>query len=229
MRKIIPVILVVALLLAACQKNSDNANTNNSNQEGKFIYNLIQIIPEPDKDEFSDYKMLINTFFNSLNDNNYDLGLKCFPINEEYKAMDIDTFFKRMQIYRLEADTPLPTDQPHNYFVIFSKYESYWQKYYLNLLFDSNPGLEKIEITDDNANWKTELEKVKAMKVTKKYSTPKIEDDIVTDPDDLDKAMNVSEKRVITLSTYIDNEKDNELNLTITIDKINGNWRIKNI
>ncbi|HEX9060468.1 MAG TPA: hypothetical protein VF941_09835 [Clostridia bacterium] len=226
MKKFLLFTLITIILLTSCANSNQTSKTNSEDKAEMFITNMTKIIPQPKKDQFSDYHVMINYFFKSVNDNDLESALKCFAVNEEYSVMDSDLYFKRVKVYKLNKDAPIPTNYSHNFFVTFSKYESYWQKYFMRLMLYSNPGLIDLNITEKTNNWQSELQKVKSIKTTKKYAIPKITFDKTAELNVIDQAMNASEKRVIDVTLNVENGKDEIAHALITIVKINGNWKM---
>lgn len=219
--------LICILFVFLTSLGSSSSKTTSLGQKNNtFITNMTEIIPQPRSKEFSDYHNLINTFFQSINNNDFNLSLKVFPIMEDYNSINIENYFNRLGDYRIISSAPIPKFDTHNFLETFNRYSSMWEKVYWNLYVASYPEIEDIEITMETKEWKKEIEKLNSIKITKKYSIPKVTLEKSMKLNVLDQAMKAVDKKLIEVKTKIDDE---EIIFDLIIIKIKNNWRVLSI
>lgn len=222
MKKVVLFVMAIMLFLSGCSQKE--ASVNQDNPKGQeFISKMLSVIEDAKPNEFSTPEKTINTFYDSINNNDFDLALKILPIKEDYESTDISLYLQRMGMYKISADAPVPDNDMNNFLTRFASYYGFWQKRYTMRLLASNPGLLDTDIKLENPDSKSKIEIVKNMKATKKFEKPVITGDYDAELNESDKAMEATKKKVIEITTKLDNEEVME---TITLLYINDNWKI---
>ncbi len=195
---------------------------------GTFLENFQADLPQPTEAQFSTPESVVEAFFEAVNEHDLDSALKCFPIMEKYRANTVDNHFNLLHTYELQAGTPIPSFESHNFFKSFLEYEQYWENFYMFLFLNSNPDIMGKRIVMGEANAATELKKIKEMKVSSTYSKP----EIIANYDKMNKNvieqnMNIQEIRLLEIKLYIEEEEQNPV--LVRVGKIGSNWRILNM
>jgi hypothetical protein len=198
-----------------------------------FVKNMMSIIPRPKDKEFAEYQTCINAFFESVNNNDFNAALKCFPINEQFQALDVKGYAELGGAYIVLPDAPLPpilpSDNIGNYMSIFDMCVFYWRSVYIDAFMLSNPEFMGTSIDSLSDDFDKKIITVQNMKNSKKYSMSKILEEITLYSDaliPLDKAMNVTEAKYLATQVRIDNKYQE---FDIIVIKIHNNWFIKYI
>ncbi|MEK4731945.1 hypothetical protein [Paenibacillus sp. FSL L8-0641] len=227
------VVLLLFVVVAGCTNKGHSGEISSEDarkeQPGStYLENLQADLPQPTEAQFSTPELVVEAFFEAVNDHNFDSALKCFPIVEKYRANTVDNHFNLLHTYELQAGAPIPSFESHNFLKSFIEYEQYWEKFYMLLFLNSNPDMVGKRIVMGEANAAMDLKKIKEMKVSSTYSKPQIiSSHSEKNKNVIEQTMNIQEIRVLEAKLYIDGEEQNHV--LISVGKIGSNWRILNM
>lgn len=235
MKKYLLLFIFLFIVMTGCSKAKSTMTQEQKTQDA-FVKNMMEIVPKAKEGELEDYETCINVFFESLNNNDFQSSLKLYPIEQEFQAYDVKGYTDLHGLYKYSPVVPAPAHDLNNYFLVFNKYLDYWQRYYTYLFMFSNPEFVKYSLYCSLDTYEERLVAIEQMKNTKKYSNPRIVDtDQYTGPPKLgsrdstielssiDKAMNLTEGKFLTVEVDIDND---EFEVLFLVGKIKNNWYI---
>ncbi len=220
------ILILISLTLVSCNKPNDNKSTGNE-ASSRFTDIAIAKIPQPESDEFSNYEDVINTFFEAVNNDDYNAALKCFPIVEEYHANTVDNYFNTLKMYRFQSDAPMIENKEHNFFTVYYHYLEMWNRYRMMALLISHPDLTDFQVTQDDEEWESRLNEIKNMKITIQFSNIKITRIMDKKIHAIHEGMGIKEIKLLEVELKIDNEVFSDG--LISVGEIEGNWRILDI
>jgi hypothetical protein len=205
----------------------------------KFIDATINSIPIPLGNEYSDYKELLNSFVIAINTNNIDQGMKCFPIKEIYFNYHFENLVDRLGTFSISSNFQSPLDEfpMNNYFYAMGIFVKIWNEFTLgntiksnlNYWIDEKTSKPKWKMLGDNQEERSK--KINELKDKLKFISPNIEiigykqiiDLLPTTFNQIDKAIGISEKKLLEVELKINNEKTL---YDVFIGKHLGNWQI---
>lgn len=224
--KIASILILILIILVSCNNPTDDKSTENESSS-RFTDIAIANIPQPERDEFSNYEDVINTFFEAINHDDFNAALECFPIVEHYHANSVDNYFEYLSLYRFQSEAPMIENKEHNFFSIYYTYLEMWNRYRMMALLFSHPELADFQVTKEDQDWESRLNEIKNMKITKQFSNIKITRIMDKKIQAIHEEMGIKEIKLLEVEFKIDNEVFSEG--LISVGEIGGNWRILDI
>jgi len=147
----------------------------------------------------------VTRFFEAVNAGDADGALRCFPIRAYHAAYDVETHFAETGSWNLnQMGVPAPpgVDALGEGLAALFIYAEPYSRFRRLALAASNPDLGSRSVLDSDTDWRTELDAVKALRITRSYSVTvtEVRDEKLSP---LDLAMKVEARRSLFLEVKL--------------------------
>jgi hypothetical protein len=207
----------LAVLLAGCSRGGT-----------RYADAIIAAAPEPAAGAYPTPELVVTRFFDAVNAGDPDAALRCFPVRAYHAAYDVETHFALNGTWELRGRAPVPAgvDELGRALLAVIEFAQPYSRFRRLALGFSDLDATRLPVTRADADWRTRLDAVEALRITKRYQVT-VEEARDVQLDALDLAMKVEARRLLLLEVTLGGERLPPK--LASVGQLGGNWRILNL